>query len=203
MLKVLIFVIISYLLGSLPNGLYVANLKGIDIRNEGSKNTGATNVFRVMGAKFGILVLILDALKGFIPLFIAEKFGVTGNSLVLIGITAVIGHTFSPFLNFKGGKGVATSLGIFLYLAPIPMLITLLMFFVVVGITKYVSLGSVLASVMLPLLILFILFQGSKMIVFYLARCVFVPTNFSSFESKDSLAFFAKRGKNCGTCFFC
>ena len=99
MLKVLIFVIISYLLGSLPNGLYVANLKGIDIRNEGSKNTGATNVFRVMGAKFGILVLILDALKGFIPLFIAEKFGVTGNSLVLIGITAVIGHTFSPFLN--------------------------------------------------------------------------------------------------------
>lgn len=154
MLKVLIFVIISYLLGSLPNGLYVANLKGIDIRNEGSKNTGATNVFRVMGAKFGILVLILDALKGFIPLFIAEKFGVTGNSLVLIGITAVIGHTFSPFLNFKGGKGVATSLGIFLYLAPIPMLITLLMFFVVVGITKYVSLGSVLASVMLPLLIL-------------------------------------------------
>ena len=172
MLKVLIFVIISYLLGSLPNGLYVANLKGIDIRNEGSKNTGATNVFRVMGAKFGILVLILDALKGFIPLFIAEKFGVTGNSLVLIGITAVIGHTFSPFLNFKGGKGVATSLGIFLYLAPIPMLITLLMFFVVVGITKYVSLGSVLASVMLPLLILFIPVNeklGNKMIVFIIS----------------------------------
>ena len=172
MLKVLIFVIISYLLGSLPNGLYVANLKGIDIRNEGSKNTGATNVFRVMGAKFGILVLILDALKGFIPLFIAEKFGVTGNSLVLIGITAVIGHTFSPFLNFKGGKGVATSLGIFLYLAPIPMLITLLMFFVVVGITKYVSLGSVLASVMLPLLILFIPVNeklGNKVIVFIIS----------------------------------
>lgn len=172
MLKVLIFVIISYLLGSLPNGLYVANLKGIDIRNEGSKNTGATNVFRVMGAKFGILVLILDALKGFIPLFIAEKFGVTGNSLVLIGIIAVIGHTFSPFLNFKGGKGVATSLGIFLYLAPIPMLITLLMFFVVVGITKYVSLGSVLASVMLPLLILFIPVNeklGNKAIVFIIS----------------------------------
>ena len=172
MLKVLIFVIISYLSGSLPNGLYVANLKGIDIRNEGSKNTGATNVFRVMGAKFGILVLILDALKGFIPLFIAEKFGVTGNSLVLIGIIAVIGHTFSPFLNFKGGKGVATSLGIFLYLAPIPMLITLLMFFVVVGITKYVSLGSVLASVMLPLLILFIPVNeklGNKAIVFIIS----------------------------------
>ena len=103
---------------------------------------------------------------------IAEKFGVTGNSLVLIGITAVIGHTFSPFLNFKGGKGVATSLGIFLYLAPIPMLITLLMFFVVVGITKYVSLGSVLASVMLPLLILFIPVNeksGNKAIVFIIS----------------------------------
>ena len=154
MLKILIFTIIAYLLGSLPNGLYVANLKGVDIRNEGSKNTGATNVFRVMGPKFGIFVLILDALKGFLPLIIAEKFGIKGNSLVLIGVIAVIGHTFSPFLNFKGGKGVATSLGIFLYLAPIPMLITLLMFLIVVGITKYVSLGSVLASVVLPILIL-------------------------------------------------
>lgn len=172
MLKVLIFVIISYLLGSLPNGLYVANLKGIDIRNEGSKNTGATNVFRVMGPKFGILVLVLDALKGFLPLIIAEKFGIRGNTLVLIGVIAVVGHTFSPFLNFKGGKGVATSLGIFLYLAPIPMVITLLMFLIVVGITKYVSLGSVLASVVLPLLILFIPVNeklGNKVIVFIIS----------------------------------
>jgi len=172
MLKVLIFVIISYLLGSLPNGLYVANLKGVDIRNEGSKNTGATNVFRVMGPKFGILVLILDALKGFLPLIIAEKFGIKGNILVLIGVIAVVGHTFSPFLNFKGGKGVATSLGIFLYLAPIPMVITLLMFLIVVGITKYVSLGSVLASVILPLLILFIPVNenlGNKVVVFIIS----------------------------------
>lgn len=172
MLKVLIFVIISYLLGSLPNGLYVANLKGVDIRNEGSKNTGATNVFRVMGPKFGILVLILDALKGFLPLIIAEKFGIKGNILVLIGVIAVVGHTFSPFLNFKGGKGVATSLGIFLYLAPIPMVITLLMFLIVVGITKYVSLGSVLASIILPLLILFIPVNenlGNKVVVFIIS----------------------------------
>lgn len=172
MLKDLLFVALAYLLGSLPNGLYVAKMKNVDIRNEGSKNTGATNVFRVMGAKFGIFVLILDALKGFLPLFLAEKFGIEGNILVLIGVTAVIGHTFSPFLNFKGGKGVATSLGIFLYLTPVPMLITLLMFFIVVGISKYVSLGSVLASIMLPLLILIMPVNeklGNKWVVFLIS----------------------------------
>lgn len=169
MFKVLFFVALAYFLGSLPNGLYVAKLKGVDIRNAGSKNTGATNVFRVLGAKFGILVLVLDALKGFLPLIIAEKFGINGSVLVIIGVMAVLGHTFSPFLNFKGGKGVATSLGIFLYLTPVPMLITLILFLIVVGITKFVSLGSVLASIILPILILIMPFNekfGSKFIVF-------------------------------------
>lgn len=156
MITNLIFLIVAYFLGSLPNGLYVAKFKGVNIMEEGSKNTGATNVFRVLGAKYGIFVLLLDALKGYIPLFIASKLGVNGNGLVLVGLMAVIGHTFSPFLKFKGGKGVATSLGIFIFLAPLPMLLTLIMFFIVVGISKYVSLGSVLASVMLPLLILFL-----------------------------------------------
>ncbi len=171
-MKIIIFTLLAYLFGSLPNGLYVAKVKNVDIRNKGSKNTGATNVFRVMGAKFGILVLILDALKGFLPLILAEKAGVHGNILVLIGVTAVIGHTFSPFLNFKGGKGVATSLGIFLYLTPVPMLITLGMFFIVVGISKYVSLGSVLASILLPLLILIMPANeklGNKTVVFIIS----------------------------------
>lgn len=172
MFKIILLIALAYFLGSLPNGLYVAKFKGVDIRNQGSKNTGATNVFRVMGAKFGIFVLILDALKGFLPLIIAEKLGVEGNVLVLIGVIAVIGHTFSPFLNFKGGKGVATSLGIFLYLAPIPMLITLVMFIVVVGISKYVSLGSILASLMLPILILITPVNeklGNKVVVFIIS----------------------------------
>lgn len=171
-MKIIIFTLLAYLFGSLPNGLYVAKIKNVDIRNEGSKNTGATNVFRVMGAKFGILVLVLDALKGFLPLILAEKAGISGNILVLIGVTAVIGHTFSPFLNFKGGKGVATSLGIFLYLTPVPMLITLAMFFIVVGISKYVSLGSVLASILLPLLILIMPVNeklGDKVVVFIIS----------------------------------
>lgn len=172
MFKIILLIALAYFLGSLPNGLYVAKFKGVDIRNQGSKNTGATNVFRVMGAKFGIFVLVLDALKGFLPLIIAEKLGVEGNILVLIGVIAVIGHTFSPFLNFKGGKGVATSLGIFLYLAPIPMLITLVMFIVVVGISKYVSLGSILASLMLPILILVAPVNeklGNKTVVFIIS----------------------------------
>lgn len=172
MLEVLLFLCLAYFLGSLPNGLYIARIKGIDIRTEGSNNTGATNVFRVMGPKFGILVLILDALKGFLPLIIAEKFGIKGNSLVIIGVMAVIGHTFSPFLKFKGGKGVATSLGIFLYLAPIPMVITLILFFIIVGISKYVSLGSVSAAIVLPLLILVAPVNenlGSKTVVFMIS----------------------------------
>ncbi len=156
MITNLVFLVVAYFLGSLPNGLYVAKFKGVNIMEEGSKNTGATNVFRVLGAKYGIFVLLLDALKGYIPLFVASKLGVNGNGLVLVGLMAVIGHTFSPFLKFKGGKGVATSLGIFIFLAPLPMFLTLIMFFIVVGISKYVSLGSVLASVMLPLLILFL-----------------------------------------------
>lgn len=171
-MKIVIFTLLAYLFGSLPNGLYVAKIKNVDIRNEGSKNTGATNVFRVMGAKYGIFVLVLDALKGFLPLILAEKAGISGNILVLIGVTAVIGHTFSPFLNFKGGKGVATSLGIFLYLTPVPMLITLAMFFIVVGISKYVSLGSVLASILLPLLILIMPVNeklGNKTVVFIIS----------------------------------
>ncbi len=155
-MKLIILFILAYFSGSLPNGVFVSKgFKGIDIREHGSNNSGATNAFRVLGAKFGILVLVLDALKGFLPLYIGALLGLRGNTLVLLGVSAVVGHTFSPFLNFKGGKGVATSLGIFLYLAPIPMLITLLTFFVVVGITKFVSLGSIVSSVLLPTLIFF------------------------------------------------
>ncbi len=155
-MKLIALFILAYFSGALPNGVFVGKgFRGIDIREHGSNNSGATNAFRVLGAKFGILVLVLDALKGFLPLYIGALLGLRGNTLVLLGVSAVVGHTFSPFLNFKGGKGVATSLGIFLYLAPIPMLITLLTFFVVVGITKFVSLGSIVSSVLLPTLIFF------------------------------------------------
>lgn len=149
-------IIAAYFMGSLPNGIFVSKgLKHIDIREYGSKNSGATNAFRILGPKYGILVLVLDTLKGFLPVFIASKMGVKGEMLVVIGMVAVVGHTLSPFLKFKGGKGVATSLGIFLFLAPIPMLVTLTVFVMLVGLTQYVSLGSIVSSVLLPLLLLF------------------------------------------------
>ena len=103
-MELIIFIIIGYILGA-PNGVWIGKyFKGIDIREHGSKNSGATNAYRVLGPKFGIMVLIADALKGFLPPFIASKFGVAGNSLLLIGMIAIIGHTLSFFLNLKVEK---------------------------------------------------------------------------------------------------
>lgn len=155
-MKVIMFLVIGYILGALPNGVWIGEyFKGIDIREHGSKNSGATNAYRVLGPKYGIMVLVADALKGFLPPFIANKFGVEGNYLLLIGMIAIIGHTLSFFLKFKGGKGVATSLGVFLFLIPKVTVTLFIIFVVVVAITKYISLGSIIASIMLPILTYF------------------------------------------------
>ncbi len=155
-MKIILFIVLAYILGALPNGVWIGKyFKNIDIRNYGSKNSGATNAYRVLGARYGIMVLIADALKGFLPPFIASKYGVEGNYLLLIGMIAIVGHTLSFFLNFKGGKGVATSLGVFLFLIPNITLTLLILFIVVVAITRYISLGSIIASIMLPILTYF------------------------------------------------
>lgn len=155
-MEIVIFLLIGYILGALPNGVWIGkHFKGIDIREHGSKNSGATNAYRVLGAKYGIMVLVADALKGFLPPFIASKFGVEGNYLLLIGMVTIVGHTLSFFLNFKGGKGVATSLGVFLFLIPKVTLTLFIIFVVVVAITRYISLGSIIASIMLPILTYF------------------------------------------------
>ncbi|MGX6590650.1 glycerol-3-phosphate 1-O-acyltransferase PlsY [Cetobacterium ceti] len=157
MVNFIIFIIIAYLCGSIPTGIWLGKAcKGIDIREHGSKNSGATNAYRVLGAKYGIMVLILDALKGYIPLAIAHKFGINGGELVFLGLIAILGHTFSLFLNFKGGKGVATSLGVFLYLIPNVVGILVITFIIVVYISKYISLGSVICSILLPILTAFL-----------------------------------------------
>lgn len=154
-MKEIVFLIISYVMGALPNGVWIGKFaKGIDIRQYGSKNSGATNAYRVLGAKYGIMVLLADALKGYLPCWIAYLAGIRGNFLILIGMIAIIGHTLSFFLNFKGGKGVATSLGVFLFLIPKVTLSLLLIFIIVVSVTKYISLGSIIAAIMLPILTL-------------------------------------------------
>ena len=104
-MKIIFFLVLGYVMGALPNGVWLGKyFKNIDIREHGSKNSGATNAYRVLGPKYGIMVLILDALKGFLPPFLASRFGVSGNILLVIGVLAIVGHSLSFFLNFKCGK---------------------------------------------------------------------------------------------------
>ena len=149
-------IILSYFFGAIPSGVWIGKIfKNIDVRDYGSKNSGATNSYRVLGAKLGIAVLIMDVLKGFIPLYIASKFNLAYNDLVILGLVAILAHTFSCFISFKGGKGVATSLGVFLFLAPVITLILLVIFILVVYFTKYISLGSITAAFLLPIFTFF------------------------------------------------
>ncbi|QYR64723.1 glycerol-3-phosphate 1-O-acyltransferase PlsY [Fusobacterium animalis] len=149
-------IILSYFFGAIPSGVWIGKIfKNIDVRDYGSKNSGATNSYRVLGAKLGIAVLVIDVLKGFIPLYIASKFNLAYNDLVILGLVAILAHTFSCFISFKGGKGVATSLGVFLFLAPVITLILLVIFILVVYFTKYISLGSITAAFLLPIFTFF------------------------------------------------
>ena len=111
----------SYVLGSVPTGLWLGlKLRNIDIREHGSRNIGATNTLRVLGRKLGIITLAMDVLKGWLPVAFALWLGVWDYLPILCGLAAILGHTFSLFLRFRGGKGVATSTGVFLGLAPLP-----------------------------------------------------------------------------------
>mgnify|MGYP003584135644 FL=1 len=159
-LSIIFLVIIAYILGSIPNALWIGKVfRGIDIREHGSKNTGSTNAARVLGGKLGILTLILDVSKGAIPLILAIflekdliKNSINSNTiLILIGIWSIIGHSFSIFLNLKGGKAVATTLGVFIVLVPKSILVVAVVFFIVFYMFKYVSLSSILSSVTLPI----------------------------------------------------
>ena len=145
--------LLGYVFGSLPNGLWLVKaFYKIDIRDYGSKNIGSTNVFRTVGAKPAACVLILDILKGVIPLILAAKF-LSGSSeylhyfVVITALGALLGHNYSLFLHFKGGKGVATGLGLFAYLEPIAALVGFLVWAVIVFLTRYVSLGSIVGAI--------------------------------------------------------
>ena len=140
-------IIVAYIMGSIPTSYILGKkFKGIDIRNFGSGNVGATNALRILGTKYGVISMILDMAKGAIPVFAAKLLGYSDIWLILIALTAILGHIFTIFLKFKGGKGVATSAGVFIALAPSAIGIALLVFIIVVWISKYVSLGSILAA---------------------------------------------------------
>jgi glycerol-3-phosphate acyltransferase PlsY len=169
----------AFLLGSIPFGLLIAKAKGINIREHGSGNIGATNVLRVVGKKYGISCLLLDALKGFIPVAIATNLiqidgralqvplgfldpwalilpaseAVKGETVqILTALAAVLGHNYSPWVGFRGGKGIATSAGVLLALMPFAVGLLVVVFLAVFLTTRYVSLASIVAAAVLPLM---------------------------------------------------
>ena len=170
----------AFLLGSIPFGLLIAKAKGIDIRQHGSGNIGATNVLRVVGKKYGITCLLLDALKGFIPVFLAvnliriagrnqqlqidgleswavvmpaSKAMLVQSLQILTGLAAILGHNYSPWVGFRGGKGIATSAGVIIGLAPAVIVLLIIVWGVVFAISRYVSVASIVAAACLPLIV--------------------------------------------------
>ena len=142
-----LLIISSFLLGSIPFGYLIARLKGIDIRKYGSGNVGATNVARVLGKKYGVLVYLLDFLKGFIPTLIAVKsFGINSWVTAAVGLSAILGHMFSPFLGFRGGKGVATASGVLFAVSPLLGFVALALWWAVYKKSGYVSLASIVSA---------------------------------------------------------
>jgi acyl phosphate:glycerol-3-phosphate acyltransferase len=153
--------LIAYLLGSIPTGFLVAKARGIDIRTVGSGNIGATNVFRILGKPAGLFVLLADAVKGWLAVAVVAKL-VSGGFypdagsvarewfLLCAGIGAILGHNYTCWLHFKGGKGVATSAGVLVGLVPVPLLIIFAVWIIVFALSRYVSLASVSAAFTLP-----------------------------------------------------
>src|SRR5207253_2112557 len=151
-------VIIAYLAGSIPSAYIAGKLRGVDLRQHGSGNLGATNVVRVLGPRIGGVVFLADVLKGFLPVFLLPIYTETlqpGVWALVYGAAAIFGHVKPIFLLGKGGgKGVATATGVFLALAPVPMLVSFAVWILAFSISRYVSLASLLGAVVLPIAIL-------------------------------------------------
>jgi len=153
----------AFLLGSMPTGYLVARAKGVDIRKHGSGNIGATNVFRTLGKPLGVFVFFVDALKGFAAVWLAGRFGGGSEWAGIIAAVAVIaGHNYTPWLGFKGGKGIATSAGVLLALMPWAVLAIALVWVAVFTVSRYVSLASICAAAALPVAAAALLYAGCE-----------------------------------------
>ena len=165
---------IAYLAGSIPSAYVAGKLKGVDLRQHGSGNLGATNVVRVLGTRIGVVVFTADVLKGFLPVYFLPPYADTlrpGLWALAFGVAAIVGHVKPVFLLGRGGgKGVATGAGVFAALAPIPSLIAFGIWILVFVTSRYVSLASLAGAVSLPLLIL--LLQGDRYSAIFLASLV-------------------------------
>ena len=153
MSNMLIAAILSYVLGSIPNGLWLGKaVWHTDLREHGSHNIGATNAWRTLGKPAGIAIFLLDFAKGAISVYLGSCLVGTPVMMIVCGILAIVGHSCSLFLQFKGGKGVATGLGVMVMLMPLPALLVFLIWLAIVKVTGYVSLGSIVAAACVPLL---------------------------------------------------
>lgn len=171
---IVLILIISFFLGSIPFGIIVAKLKGVDLKKVGSRNIGATNVLRTMGKEAAFITLLGDIFKGTLAVFLGEKLGIGVFYEGLAGISAILGHNFSIFLGFKGGKGVATSIGVLIIYAPQAALITMIIWLVVVIFTRYSSLGALVSFSFLPLNILLFDTEDKFMVAFLITILIFI-----------------------------
>lgn len=152
----LLVILLSYIAGSIPNGLIIGKMMGgIDLRQYGSKNIGATNAFRVLGPLPAFLVFLTDAAKGVVGVFLGQYLIGTPAALLIGGIAAIAGHNWSLFLRLKGGRGVATGLGVIAFLTPEVTAIVFIVWAIIVYFTRYVSLGSIVAAALVPILMWF------------------------------------------------
>ena len=168
-LSIVLWILAAYLLGAIPTSYLAGKVgRGIDLREHGSKNLGATNVYRILGWKYAIPVALFDIAKGAIPvLFFSRWAGAAEHPWlpVALGGAAVLGHMFSPYVSFKGGKGVATAAGMFLALAPVAVLLAILVWGICLWLTGYVSLSSIIAVLSVPLSVA--LLQPNSQYVFW------------------------------------
>lgn len=195
-LTILLACIISYFLGSIPNALWVSKtFKNIDIRQRGSKNMGSTNVSRVVGYKYGLLVLILDISKAIIPTLVAKIF--YGNDIaIIVGFFAILGHCYSIFVGFKGGKAVACTIGVLLIVSPISIIIGLVAFFIVCFLTEFIiSIASISMGVTNFVAVL-ILYDSNILKLFSLLIAILMiykhKSNIINFINKKESKFFDK-----------
>jgi acyl phosphate:glycerol-3-phosphate acyltransferase len=162
MLLIIIVIVLAYLCGSVPTGVILTKRLGLDIRQMGSGNVGATNVARSAGKKVGLFTLLGDIVKGLIPVLVVRFFDLGETALACAAVAALLGHVFSPFLGFSGGKGVATGLGVLLGVAPLVILLVLFFFIATFAVSRIVSLASLVAAAATPLLLWWFVYPPAR-----------------------------------------
>ncbi len=179
-----LMLLFGYLLGSVPIGFLLGSLFGVDVRQAGSGNVGATNVARVVGKGQGLITLLGDVAKGFIPAFLSLQLGLSFAITSLVALAAFLGHLYPVFLRFQGGKGVATGLGIFLALAPMATVVVVFVFFFVAMVSRVVSLASMIAAGLAP--IAFWFFSYPRPLI-WLGLCIALLVIFRHWENIQRL----------------